>query len=613
MRYLLAIPFIAYVGLCLLVSKRYKINSVFSPAIVSTSICVIMSLAGILNLLVETVIVLYLLGFSTLVYNGVKWVKQRHIVIDKTFVHTLTCRIIIWGGIFLLIGLWRFRSVEFLHWDDYNHWATASRYVINQHALPSFKSSLITFQAYPTGAACFHFFFGYLTGYSESMVAFFQYIFSVTCALSILGLVKPQNYLGMLLSIFGISLALVANTPLDSLLVDTLLPMVAFSAIVIILYYRNDIEKAIFCTLPIIPALYLIKNSGMFYALVAIVCLWYIAYKAWQTSHRRLNRKSIFLLVLPLLCLLSVYKLWIAHVDYSYLNGTVSYHAMTFDNLQTRISTQLIPSILETSKLMLSESLTLKPGDVLCYSSIGVLLISAIVMHLLDNRAYARKFLHASIGLIFLLIAYQLGLIGMYALERADSNTPIILFSYNRYILSTDVYLFLIAIAIVIHLTQQSLTNLKAKHQKIGTTCLTLAMIVVFAIVQAVTGVGQYQYYLPNYQFSHMDGNINTKNTLEACADKYIIQDGDAVLVIISGHTSPAYFTAMCRYVFGTNRLDVMIDPDDLSTVDSYHFVFYLGKDREGFRRQLHEYYGDNTKAKYYILPENMSLYDDDV
>ena len=82
----------------------------------------------------------------------------------------------------------------------------------------------------------------------------------------------------------------------QSLLVDDLLAFCGLGGISIVLYYRKDLNRALFCVIPICAFLVFIKNSGVFFVLLMSILLLIIA--ARQKAGGRFCWKVVLLTML---------------------------------------------------------------------------------------------------------------------------------------------------------------------------------------------------------------------------------------------------------------------------------------------------------------------------
>ena len=139
-----------------------KIDVYFLPSLTIAIQVTILFFAGILNLLPEITMILYLLGLLGIVISlrenkGLKFVKDY------------------FNDGYLLLFLIAFvmamsvRGKLFSHYDNFSHWALVVRYMLEVNHYPNFLSTLIDFQEYPLGSATYIYYFAKPISNSESV------------------------------------------------------------------------------------------------------------------------------------------------------------------------------------------------------------------------------------------------------------------------------------------------------------------------------------------------------------------------------------------------------------------------------------------------------------
>lgn len=165
---------------------------------------------------------------------------------------------------------------KFYYVDDFSHWATAVKTLLENDAFPTTADKLIYFPDYPLGSSVLIYWFARMSGInSEWFQMLVQAVYISAClalpAVFIPGGGRKTGAFGLLLwaaAAFGI---LGANIELTSLYVDTLLPLAGLAGVWLHLYSR-DLERPAFLPLLILCCYTVtVKESGIFFAAVIIV------------------------------------------------------------------------------------------------------------------------------------------------------------------------------------------------------------------------------------------------------------------------------------------------------------------------------------------------------
>ncbi len=219
------------------------------------------------------------------------------------------------GAIFFVVGCISvcilLQGARFVHYDNFSHWGLMAKHLALTNRLPSAMDLYIAFRSYPPGSALFIYLFTYALGFSESLTMMAQGIFMVAAVSCLFAFVRGwKSVLSIALIVF---FAANCKSYLTySLLVDTLLPLVAVGNAAIILCYRDDPKVAALLSLPVMATVLLIKSSGAFYAAMngALLLVFLIRARRQGTADRRATATAILSLSLALLML----AIWYGHV-----------------------------------------------------------------------------------------------------------------------------------------------------------------------------------------------------------------------------------------------------------------------------------------------------------
>lgn len=123
-------------------------------------------LAGILNLLREATWFIWL-GGLVLAGQSIKKKESPANVMSLGILFFLGL-----AGYFLLL----LPGSEFTHYDNFSHWALASRLMTQQSRFPNYSDSFIEFTSYPLGSASFIFYITETLGSSAEWVQMYAHV-----------------------------------------------------------------------------------------------------------------------------------------------------------------------------------------------------------------------------------------------------------------------------------------------------------------------------------------------------------------------------------------------------------------------------------------------------
>ena len=174
-----------------------------------------------------------------------------------------------WLGIgmflFILYFSWLLWGVRCVSYDDFSHWATAVKAMLLYVRMPNFQDTVVMFQSYPLGSSLFLYYVCRIVGTTEACMLWAQVLLLLGFGVSMLAFARKNNWYGIVIGIgFGFY-ALVMNTTIYSLHVDTLLSIVGVAGFAVIYAYRKEPTKGLIGVSGIMMFLINIKNSGVFF------------------------------------------------------------------------------------------------------------------------------------------------------------------------------------------------------------------------------------------------------------------------------------------------------------------------------------------------------------
>lgn len=376
----------------------------FSPALVASTIGVIMLIAGILNIMFLSMLSLVLIGNGIFLYMIVRAkIRVRDLLAPSN---------ILLLGFVVYMG-WRLYSIYPTHYDNFSHWLTVTKYLFKYDELPSFKSNMIQFQAYPTGTAGFIYYTLRLFGFREDIILLSQNVLMIVFFLPLTAYAennKDNKFLSWVAVMIALLVMMAHLSVFQSLLVDDLLAFCGLGGVSMALYYRKDIKKALYCAIPICAFLVLVKNSGFFFVLPISILLIILATR--QKAGGKFYWKVAFLTVLLPIFL---FFLWTKHVSLVFETGMETKHAMSvasyLDVLSNQDTSAITGRFLEIIRRMVEWS------NHKVRSMVFTLIISLFVLLLTFYRSkdlLIRYCLSILFSAIFTYFLWAVSLTGMY-------------------------------------------------------------------------------------------------------------------------------------------------------------------------------------------------------
>jgi len=449
----------AMFGYAMLLLKKCNIKSEFIPVTVFSGIVLLMHVGGLLNMLWPMVLLITGLGALCLLWFLFK-VRIQWAYLKKLFTPGMVIFLLASAAMFVA-----YRHARLLTNDDYSHWGLIVKQMSLHGRLPDDLVKVITFQSYPPGSALFIYYIievlgcGFNTAkelgldYVEGKMLFAQGMLLFSCLLTLFPFAKTHRKalycisIAMILaaSVFLLTLTMSINT----LFVDTLLPLVAVANTLVLLAYRDDLKRASLLSIPLMTLTLLIKHSGVFFFAVNALLLAALAIRAMRRSReakasprgKRMLVLAALGIAVPLLMLL----LWHGRVGMVFGDNTGK-HSMDLDRYEIVYSARTDSENDDIAERFLHAATDPKDRSFQLYIAWNVLLALCILGSL--NRR--PKALIAT--LIFgnlLYIGYQIGLLLTY-LYTMSLEEAAMLASYHRYQGTAIQYLVGVSIAVIL-------------------------------------------------------------------------------------------------------------------------------------------------------------------
>ena len=243
--------------------RRTQVDVVFLPGLTIGCQVTALFLAGLLHVLRSVSLAL---GAAGLVLFGYYLLKDHKLTWLKKYLTPGMGYLVL-----SLIVLAVFLQGKYLsHFDDYTHWAVIVKQMLMTDRLPTAVDTLITFRSYPPGSALYIYFFCKLTSSGESVQIIAQIYMMLAFMVPVFYYCKRMQPVTVAFVLLLTNFFFVYNVEITSLVVDTLLPIVAMGTLVYAKVYGAAQSWNISRMLPLAACMVLIvliKNSGVFFAL----------------------------------------------------------------------------------------------------------------------------------------------------------------------------------------------------------------------------------------------------------------------------------------------------------------------------------------------------------
>lgn len=432
--FLLLLVFASLLGYALFLFTRFSIRSELLPILVCCSVTTLLFLFGLIRMLLPGAVLLFVSGLALLVFC---LIRRKASPIKWRIFFSPGVLLFLAGCIYFFCFLWTARLYAY---DDFSHWGLIVKSLLAENAFPSGGESIVTFPTYPPGSALFCYYFGLFTQGGEPVWLGAQMVLLCAGASSLFALTgsgKRAILSGFLAAGAGLLMLTLFQQALSTLLVDTLLPVVALANLPVLLVYRNQAKRAALLSLPLLSMTILIKNNGLFFAGIHLILL---AILFWRKSNRAKNRRYLWCFCCALLIPLLLFAGWKLHLAFSFPPEVQSgHHAMNLSNyLQTfqEKSPQLRAEITQKFLRAATDPATRNSRIMLSFQAAALLI--CLFIRLAGKRTPARL-LGAVCAADALYVLYLLGIYLMYlfSMPAAEASS---FESFNRYGISMVIY-----------------------------------------------------------------------------------------------------------------------------------------------------------------------------
>ena len=455
---------ISMIGYTIYIQKKLNIRIEFIPLITISMITVVLFIGGILNILPLTVNMLFILGILLFIFESFINLKARST--KKKMIEFITPGTILFM-IFSIYFLFMLKDQRLIHYDNFSHWGLIVKNMLDSNSLPNFENTTIRFNSYPPGSALFIYYFCFFVGKSEGLALFAQLLIILSSLLtlfsfssfSVLNISKNENSILKnvflnIITIFASLYLLNGPTSIHQLLVDTLISVVGIAIFAMIYYYFNFPHKIFFPLIFLTLFLTLIKNSGMFFSILALVVYSVSLYKHGKKEYKSvisLFKKNKYLL-LPICLPFLGYYLWTKHVSMVFSSNLLGKHTMSFENYINNFNDKTINEVKKIIHIFIETLLTSEFTRQIIL--ITLMIVSLILLKRLSKQIYDKRLVTVSVGVLFIFISYSSGLLLMYLISM-PLGEALKLAAFDRYMSTVMHYLMGITIVTLIFSLKQ--------------------------------------------------------------------------------------------------------------------------------------------------------------
>ena len=580
--------FLSLMGYSLYIQEKYDVPYGFGICISASFIISVLWLAGMFFPITMAVYTLFAVGLVLLAYIYIYiYIYARPAVIKNRSL--FTC-ILNWTNLFLAIAIpciyIYLSGRRFCFIDDFNHWGTIARSILENQALPNASDELIRFVSYPPGAALWIcYFLTIIDSNSEDMYLFAQAILVVIYLCPVI--VSAYSYTdsgkrgvffkgAVCVCTFGLAaVCLFFGAQMMSLCVDGLLAASSIGLACFVLNYKGTIQRRVVFSVPLIISVLSIKDYGILYGISAVFVLLVLIKEQCDTI-----RKQIKLATVPVAAFAITELLWQLHASRTFSQFDSAPHALSIHRWHAVFNEHSQEEILRILRLFVEE-ITAKSTVALFVGLIAVLLfIYYIQKAVKDVRA------DKTLGVLTLVVVnymvYLCGMIFVY-LFSMETSGAVKLSSYNRYSGTEFCFLYGVCISYLFDIflgNKHTLEFCVKNHQDQESNTIKLFGITeAFAAVVIAIGLLGLLSKVYVYRLDRTYSGTSRSRVNELVNGQY---QGDALIYAPSqmdGYYDQLYIKAAAKYDLRSTKID-WATLDDINSfeaklLDYSHILIY--------------------------------------
>ena len=514
--------------------RQTNIHVTFLPSLTIASQTVILFLAGLLNVLGEMTIILWVTGLILLLIYAI---KDRNVFFLKSYIHVGY----IFMAVTILLMAFYLRGKIFSHYDDFSHWAMAVKYLLKYDSYPNFKDSLIYFQSYPLGSSTYIYYFTKSIRESEPVMMLAQ-VYMMTTALMPLFIFADNNKLPSLLTGFCFMVLFFNyNILTTELLVDTLLPIVSMCVLFYIYKYcgAGSRKESFYLAAAYLIQIIQIKNSGIFFVIVCVICLMIQAKSSGSLFKR---------IVLSAVPFLSLY-IWNRHCDYVFIDASSSKHSMNIEYFKAVMNRKTPEEIQQILKVFANYIFRLR--DI--WMILAVLLMVGLFTFLFfKNELHIWKKLMLISLVMF--IFYEIGLAGMYifSMEGEEAESLAGCLRYTKTILIAIIYLISLF-----------LMNIIGKNETGRWTSAAVFLFSALLIGMVIRGSNSGVRIFKEDQGEH----YTVRKWMEKSKSDFAVPEEESYCILMNDYDS-GFSEFLGRYVFWSSQVETRFITEQSDFID---------------------------------------------
>jgi len=425
----LGLLLVSYIGWWEFCKERLGVNRYFAPLVTIALQFMILFVAGLLNYLQEVTVGMYICGIFMFLYylRSKKW--------------RLITEYVNWGYIafFVIFGILfvYLRGKMFTHVDNFTHWALVVKNMLHSNRFPTVLDKAVTFKSYPLGSASIIYYFTKLTRDEECIMMAAQAYMMLCTILPVFAYVKKHRGLCTALIVAMTVMLFNYNIPLDSLLVDTLMPLVGAATVLYTDHEYLRKEKINPAARYILIALLFwvinIKDAGAFYVVVifAIILL-----------ECGMNKEKLKQILTMGLVLLSGKSLWKHHCNYVFGTMKNSMHVVSLSRYTKVFSEKSPEYFLKTIKGVIQYSFT--RAELLALLT-WLVVIGVLIWNFQKDQR--RKVIKTAAFMIVTYVTYVLCVLGIFLFSMPEYEG---LAGLGRYAKTIDVAFYLMLMVFMV-------------------------------------------------------------------------------------------------------------------------------------------------------------------
>lgn len=434
-----AAGYVAYARAYLKIPVRASYIFVFS------SLALLMYLAGLAGVLAYAAYALF--GGGLILLLVLIWNKKISLAYNISSLSALNIAfVVVFGAIAASLV-----NTLFVHYDNFSHWAVVVKYMLVTDRIPDAVSAIIDFKSYPLGSSSFLYYIGRIVGNGEGVMLIGQAILLFASFYAVFGVIR-DNKRFLLAALLGLGCASMAyfniSIRINNLLVDFLLPALALAAVGAMQSERKSCWIACLSSLPVLGLLAIVKNTGIFFALLGFVVLVYraVQFQRADAKLRPFYWVAIGTIVLSLVPLI----LWNVHTSLAFPAGSskFSYDFQTLSSFSIDKTPEQIGSIVR----LFFQTVT-SPGQLTTFGFLlynGIALAAYLVARFVFHKRW--KLLGTLLLLDLGVVLYYGGILAMYILSM-PLDEALRLAGFERY--ASSMILFFIG-ALAMRLTMDA-------------------------------------------------------------------------------------------------------------------------------------------------------------